>query len=1790
MAFLSIEEVQRGKASVESTVQPSPSEGVAKKRTYTSAEDVYNARTSTPGASEPESSTSFAVEEPPNDIDIANKYAEKPEFDPEREFLSMRQGSGADNVDVGALDLLPVHGTALNVVTALNSITPYGLYKGIKNADSIESFVTEDTHLGQTALGFVSQAIDFPVAAVRNIRGNAKKILDGTFGESLSTKIRTVMAFTPAGLVFGKYDAIDDALEQVGEIRQEIKAWLDDSSLEQGGKTGRVVGALVESTENTLYTLGLFKIIRAPYGAVPKAVKTGKLATSLGKITVAGKAAKFQKSISVMRSALVRSGTMTAIRENVSWKDAAVNFGISAAYQSTPAFSGWAKTNLGAIVVDMGANAAISTTQIGNVRSAAKNQAIAEGQPDREGMYTLIGMVQMFGSDLVFGAMTRSFGPDTPPEVRAEVAKLQKIAERTDAELPSGETAPLKVEAQLDRVLTGDVEAKPMSNAEARASIPSSFINGKASVQEVQRWMNSQNRGRWAVWTMDSTRKGIPQFEKERGAIPIPFKADGYDVYAVPLQKIGGREQKGALSENKTINMSFRDGDVPIADLKVIERATPEETAAYEKALIENELGGREQKGALSETTELVITPEERTAREAGKTPAQIPYLPSAVSIPKDEEPESIVGIRRNTERILEMMPRSAMAVDREKRQAAGKKDLSLRIEDGIEKALQKLGGSLAGKPEKAEEGIPSKEFPKVEIPITPERLDDAIDKAVKVSLPPADAKAFRNRLFRRKAATPAELDVMAAELGLESRRDIPFETLQERFPMIEKFDERQPIVQSAVRDIIKASYETDTSEKALQRYNEWSQLKGRPLLSDLKSVARGGAQVEKPAFEATPQDRAEIVQQMPKKLMETDRGRDAIDKIISTMSTPLSENPTDRAFDIRQLKKMAVAADRGSQMDRTKFAVATKRTLTNMRLLESARYAFAEEASRNGRPEIFDDYRSVDVQSRRSAVEVSKRVDEILNIAGSAQYTLLGKDRNMNMRYWLQSNPDVANAMKVLIGNDPNAKADTIEGGKVADAKKVISAIKSPHNRKAVQKLSETIDKELGTVSATNVRMLQTYRFGDVWFKEDDSGSTFGERYAALEQLGDYGRTIKQHESFGKLKAELDGVLPRWNDKGKPRVVPFGEMIEKYRVWQAGGPEALREDISKWNKGSREHYWMTEQDGEVMQLKPKTQATPGYTRKQADRKNKEAGAINHRTGTYDEKEGDLIGTLARHMDILQRQVDTYHPASRLKAGVQGLSNEGLVSKDLGKYYEMWVDSQWGKYQDPNIITKTISRGNAAFWTTYPLAWTRLLWYSGRNMLYQGAPWGPLNNHFRVGDVAAAYPEMLKTMGRGDSRVRRYRQKRQETDISNQKAIFNEQMLMADPGQLRPLSMTARIGAERMWDLGAKGIGTSDEFNRLMGSTGFVIIDKHVDRFVTARDETATTATASGERTIAGKGTYSKADVFHNTRITEMHLSQQRYLGDLFNKAALTDRHSPEWSEFIESLAEMKQVNVNFDYRIAGKSLLEQNPDARPVIGLLTYPRGTINPFYRNGIQPMLNAVKLMHSEGKLDSESMKDLARASTTIGKSVWTHAMASLVGSYLIGEKRDFGFEGPDSFNQQDPEDTKPTYSYASSLMPPSTESPGYSLIDGMRKAAFSAIYNLWQGNPEEAAKSAKWFVKRGIWMSGILPAMKKVADSVGNKQGASNIEFALGEYAKESSDAKRNMWENVLNAVFGTAQVHDDRKLMERWIDSETAIVPIAKWFMGAGDDDLPSSPQDRAKAARIEAAKRRKAGL
>jgi len=103
---------------------------------------------------------------------------------------------------------------------------------------------------------------------------------------------------------------------------------------------------------------------------------------------------------------------------------------ISMAYQSTPALSGWFRGKAAVVAADIALNLGISATQTKGILDNAVKAAKAEGKSSDIGFYKFMALAKTYGSDVVFGAMTRSLrdaSPKTRAKIEASIEKAQNV-------------------------------------------------------------------------------------------------------------------------------------------------------------------------------------------------------------------------------------------------------------------------------------------------------------------------------------------------------------------------------------------------------------------------------------------------------------------------------------------------------------------------------------------------------------------------------------------------------------------------------------------------------------------------------------------------------------------------------------------------------------------------------------------------------------------------------------------------------------------------------------------------------------------------------------------------------------------------------------------------------------------------------------------------------------------------------------------------------------------------------------------------------------------------------------------------------------------------------------------------------------------------------------------------------------------------------------------------------------------------------------------------------------------
>lgn len=315
--------------------------------------------------------------------------------------------------------------------------------------EKISDWATKDTYVGQQAASLATLAIDFIPASIRGLRSNAKMMLESVLGETGAKVAGEASRATPLYWLFGNDKYFDRVLDASGNLRAGAKAKLMDAARKQGGMTGAVIAGVSEGIAETILALKTMQALKVGYGQ--EAVKAG--------------APWFAKSWSVVKSAAVRAGIMTARAPHDNPKEFAKAYGLSLAYQSTPAISRHFKDTASVIAADIALNSGITATQVERLIGDAWKQAEAEGgtpeQVERNAaIYATISMIQTIGSDIVFGAMTRAF-KDAPPPVRDALEQAKAQAAKVGNDLPTAKPMPVPVDDRVRGPETNPVLATP---------------------------------------------------------------------------------------------------------------------------------------------------------------------------------------------------------------------------------------------------------------------------------------------------------------------------------------------------------------------------------------------------------------------------------------------------------------------------------------------------------------------------------------------------------------------------------------------------------------------------------------------------------------------------------------------------------------------------------------------------------------------------------------------------------------------------------------------------------------------------------------------------------------------------------------------------------------------------------------------------------------------------------------------------------------------------------------------------------------------------------------------------------------------------------------------------------------------------------------------------------------------------------------------------------------------------------------------------------------------------------
>jgi len=968
--------------------------------------------------------------------------------------------------------------------------------------------------------------------------------------------------------------------------------------------------------------------------------------------------------------------------------------------------------------------------------------------------------------------------------------------------------------------------------------------------------------------------------------------------------------------------------------------------------------------------------------------------------------------------------------------------------------------------------------------------------------------------------------------------------------------------IDKTTADVIKSLYWAEDAEAGIKAANDLLANNGNaPFAAIDRSQLLTQSRHE---YSLSPNERKAIVDMTPTKFKEKPGGMQALNEIMGQIRRPLPNPNTDpKSFERarRRIMQLAIARRRRTQEGRDGGNTFFSKLFDKALAFSSMRYTFHGLSVATGDFEFSRQYQDFNRNSKRANFYVEERLKGIFPFKGEEitdegfrkngqPVELIKKGRNslnsMKWRNYIETHPELERAMITVIGTDRDTSVETPEGQALAESRALLGLKLAPSQKAYVDSLSDKIvpDKnakelkfitnkigdELQGASADNLRYLQVRKFMDFWDRN-------GEEILSLEARKESGTLGKQKiDRLETLTKEQQSISPWFKEEGKkgPSVVPRETLIDGGRIFQKGGREALREWVRGQEWGTRRNYWVTDRDY-LSTLDPDVgEIVPGFKTEQAMKRLKITGSVNHRTGISVLQDERLFDTLYRITRQREVQASTYDSGREIinllnKHGQSVEKGNQMIPDWTKTGIETYINNEWGKItRIPDPMIDLVRRYNRTWWTLYPLSITRAAWYTGRNLMFQGAPWGPIHTQYKALDVGEAYAKILPQMRNPNSRVRTFMNDVFKRDVSQWTELINQQFRSLAPGEadksLFPkFEESKTFYYMRSWakNFSSRILGFSDELNRMNISVpGYIIADKWVNRFVSDSN-------------------FTSGDLQEKLKMETLHPVQQEMLLDMLHDGIRKGGTREAFEPFTREITLLKNENINYVYALGGRSPVEQQPGSRLLVGIATYARGTADRFFRQGIAPL---VRIMESLANGDAKPMmsKDFWSAMGNIGTQVFVHSLTAALASYMIGEKKK-PFTGPQE------QKTVPTFSLARSLTY-SPFAPGLKNMEKFYEESNKFFGAVMTWDTEQVMNRTEVLLDMGVYFLPIMNDIATWAESVGNTTGATNAKYLLNQMDKKGYWTDRDIRESVIHGITGANELPDERSFGERFIDA------------------------------------------
>jgi len=805
-----------------------------------------------------------------------------------------------------------------------------------------------------------------------------------------------------------------------------------------------------------------------------------------------------------------------------------------------------------------------------------------------------------------------------------------------------------------------------------------------------------------------------------------------------------------------------------------------------------------------------------------------------------------------------------------------------------------------------------------------------------------------------------------------------------------------------------------------------------------------------------------------------------------------------------------------------------------------------------------------------------------------------------------LESTPEMRNAFAQILNTDPNANLK--QGKRKFTGKEWINAqwdimesyvraSKTKHPEQWMsyyKKLATLMAESAQSVEAAHARMGQTYRWAEWW--EDGNGK----QLEALEKLTH--RSRKQEAKLKELQAQEAERMPWFYDKAakEPKQVDRTTIKKAWDIYRskespADAYDALFAHMSTEKWGTREYYWMAERDLEMVHRPyPLTQEVPQEApAKRIGTAQKFDQAFYPRKGhMLKPQDGPVLAAYARHMQKLEVSARNYWPGKEISDRVKAAAREARIDPALADNVVRQTNGALGQPQGtPHWVTSAFIAGNSAFWNAYPLALSRAFYFNARNMAWQGTPYGPAMTQVSPMDAAAGWNKSVwDKWFNPNSRGNLSTERKIHSDMDQKQGIHQGVMLAQDEANAQKMdrfnvasaiqkratkgmrdTASSDLGiwaADRMRAYQAYALTISDTKNRkLIYPTFYNVAEKYAGEYLQRMPWGADYPAAFGAEERMWKG-LNISNLHPMTRLELMQQFQQ--LAKTQPKTSDMQKRLDHFDPFFERYAEIRNENVNGIYRQSGRTAGEVDPNVRPFLGILTFPRINFELYTRHGAQPIGEAAGRFQQNLKtakqdkglrgyqaareawtpLETEQFNSGMR---TIGYNIISHTIGTIMASELLGNKwtydREEGWEPMEVIG-----------TVSSAMFSPYT--PGMDFVKGMFEK--ESYYGLGEAaamigdtiasdlSDEEFLDKYDRILSKYAWFLPLTDDLANIMEASSNTAGLSRVEAlraALGGRMAEGENfADRSALEMFRHMFLGTDEYGDDRDLADKFWDA------------------------------------------